>query len=183
MRTLEVTTPEGRAWEVRVAWQPRWRALARRFGGWRRKSRAEREWREFGGGGIGGGRSRGRGGGGWDIVPDFDADFFAAVAVIIGLIVFGLLFWFVLLPVLLLFLDAVVVILLLLIAIPARILFRRPWTVEATSPNAEDPEMQDWFATDVVGWRRALETRDEIAQKLASGYPPPIAGTLATRET
>src|SRR3954453_18444207 len=37
VRTVAVTTPEGASWQVRVVWAPRWRALARRFGGGRAK--------------------------------------------------------------------------------------------------------------------------------------------------
>ncbi|WP_117211982.1 hypothetical protein [Allorhizocola rhizosphaerae] len=164
MRTVNVTTPEGRGWAVRVVWQPRWRALARQFGGWRRKR-----------------RSSGWGDGVGDFVPAFGDDILAVIAVIVGMVLFGVLFWFVLLPLVLLIVDVLVVVLLMLLAIPARVLLRRPWTVEAASADP-DGDTESWFAADVVGWRRALDTRDDIAQKLASGHPAPVVGTLATRE-
>ncbi|HEX6685199.1 MAG TPA: hypothetical protein VF062_20580 [Candidatus Limnocylindrales bacterium] len=165
MRTVNVKDSGGADWAVRVVWQPRWRALARRFGGWRRKRREKKE------------------GGGFDL-PDVGGigdDIFAAILVIVGLILFGLLFWFLLLPMMLLLVDIVIVVLLMLLAIPARVLLRRPWTVEAYRPGTK-PDTQEWFATDVVGWRKALEMRDHIAQRLGAGHPPPVVGTLAVRE-
>ncbi len=169
MRTVSVATPEGREWAVRVVWQPRWRALARRFGGWRRKRRSSSD---DGGGG---------GGGGGDFLSALGDDLIGALVAIVGMILFGLVFWFLLLPLALLVVDVLVVVLLLLLAIPARVLLRRPWTVEAVSANW-DGDTETWFATDVVGWRRALDTRDDIAQKLTAGHHPPVVGVLATRD-
>jgi hypothetical protein len=160
MRTVVATAPTGAQWQVRVLWQPRWRALARRFGAWRR------------------GRKRGDGFdlGGLDI-PDFGSDGVAAVVVVIVAVVlfglFGLLFWFLLLPLLLLLVDVVVVVVLLALAIPLRVLLRRPWTVEAVPVAPE--RVADRFTVQTVGWRRALSTRDEIAQKLRDGYPAPVS--------
>jgi len=156
MRTIGVTTPDGATWDVRVVWQPRWRALARRFGGWRRRRKGE----------------NGGGGSGLDglDIPGGSDDLAALVLVIIGLILFGLLFWFLLLPLLLLLVDVVVVILLLALAIPVRVLLRRPWTVEA-SRRGPDGESTETVSTHVVGWRNALRARDEIADKLRAGYP------------
>jgi hypothetical protein len=82
------------------------------------------------------------------------------------------LFWLVLLPVLLLLLDLLVVIVLLALAIPARMLLRRPWTIEAVPIAPEGGQHR--FATHVIGWRRAREVRDEIVQKLRDGYPAPV---------
>lgn len=151
-----MTTPAGAQWRVRVLWRPRWRALARRFGTWRRR------------------RS---GGHRFDIdgfdVPDGLDDLVAAVAVIIAFALFGLLFWFVLLPLLLLLVDVVVVVVLLALAIPVRVLLRRPWTVEAVP--ADPGRAADRFTVQTVGWWRALAVRDEIAQKLRDGYPAPVS--------
>jgi len=93
------------------------------------------------------------------------------IAVIVGLIVFGVLFWFVLLPLLLVLLDFLVVVVLAL-AIPARVLLRRPWTIEAVPATEEGHDNR--FSTQVVGWRRARRVRDEIVQKLRDGYPSPV---------
>ncbi|GII24426.1 hypothetical protein [Planosporangium mesophilum] len=176
MRTITTSSPDGVAWKVRVVWQPRWRALARRFGGWRRRRRGDSS-------GVpnldlptGGG---GGGGGGDGFLGNLADDILVGLAVIVAMVVVGALFWWLLLPLLLLVLDVVVVLLLLAVAIPARVLFRRPWTVEAATPASDGGE--NYFVTEVVGWREALRTRDEIAEKLRMGYPAPLTGTLAHR--
>lgn len=139
----------------------------RRFGAWRRKRKGEAS---SGNDLSGCGDLAGCGSGDGDLA-----------AIVLGIVLFilgVLVFWFILLPLLLLIVDILVVVLLLLIAIPARVLFRRPWTVEAAY---DDGQTEQIFSTDVVGWRRALETRDDIAAKLRQGYPAPIVGTLRTR--
>lgn len=190
-----MTAPNGTDWTVRVVWEPRWRALARRFGGWRRKRREKREFDlpdgvdavgeitsaagrspgprgggsgdgvGTGGGGGGGGIGGGGGGGGLG-----NLDFGEATLVIVGLllafILAAVLFWWLLLPLLLLLLDIVVVVILLLVAIVARVLFRRPWTVEARSAAGES------VTAEVVGWRAALRRRDELADELRRGMRP-----------
>ncbi|WP_344130269.1 hypothetical protein [Luedemannella flava] len=180
MRTIEATVPGGDTWAVRVAWLPRWRALARRFGGWRRRRR------EDGGFDVNGADAGdlvnavpsgggGSGGGGLGSLGD---ELLIIAVVFIGIIAAIALFWWVLLPLLLLLVDIVVVILLAVVAAVARVLFRRPWTVEASRAVGD---VEEYFATDVVGWKAALRTRDEIADKLRAGYPPPIVGTLGRR--
>jgi hypothetical protein len=173
MRTVTATAPTGVGWAVRVVWLPRWRPLARRFGGWRRKHRGPDVDLTPGldvpsGGGGGGG-----------FLDGLADDLAVAVVVIVGLLLFGLLAWWVLIPLLLLAVDAIVVVLLFVVAILTRVLLRRPWTVEATTPAAGGGE--DRFATEVVGWREALRSRDEIAGKLRAGYPAPVVGTLHHR--
>jgi hypothetical protein len=161
VRTVSVTAPEGTPWNVRVVWAPRWRALARRFGGWR----AERTGRSGdvvegalqAGGDIptpGGGS-----GGGLDLGNEIAAIVLILVAFVVGVA----LFWWVLLPLLLVILDVVIVLILLALSIVARVLFRRPWTVEATAPG------HDRLTTHVVGWRAALRRRDETADSLRRG--------------
>lgn len=169
VRTVKAVAPTGETWRVRVVWQPRWSALVRRFGAWRRRRKGE----EPSDAGLldGCGNLDGCGG----------DDDLAALLLGIILLIFGVLvFWFLLLPLLLLVVDIVVVIALLLIAIPARVLLRRPWTVEAAY---DDGRVEKVFSTHIVGWRRALETRDEIAAKLGQGFPAPVVGTLRSRLT
>ncbi|NJC73004.1 hypothetical protein HC031_25280 [Planosporangium thailandense] len=176
MRTIMTATPGGAQWRVRVVWQPRWRKLARRFGGWRSARRNGR------GGDLGGfdiPTGGGGGGGGDGFLHGLADDIVVAIAVIVCLIVVGALFWWVLLPLLLLVIDMVVVVVLLAVAIPARVLLGRPWTVEAATAAPDDGE--DYFVAEVVGWRRALRTRDEIAEKLRLGHPAPVVGTLRHR--
>jgi hypothetical protein len=78
----------------------------------------------------------------------------------------GALFWWLLLPLLLLVLDVLVVVALVIAGVAGRVLFRRPWTVRASGPAGAEATAA------VVGWRAALRTRDEIADKLRMGYRP-----------
>jgi hypothetical protein len=155
VRTVTVTDPAGTTWRIRVVWQPRWRALARRWGGWRRRRKGET---------AGGDAAIVAGNTGGRFVPDFGDDLVVGLLIMVGLIAFGLLFWFLLLPLLLLVLDFVVVLILLALAVAGRVLFRRPWTVAATRD-------EERYVAEVVGWRNALHTRDELAEKLRLGYP------------
>lgn len=169
VRSVVVTAPDETRWSVRVAWQPRWRALARRFGGWRRK----RKNRDVDGVDVADGAvrtgdaalSRGGGGGGGGSF-DFGDAAIVIVGVLIAVIAAAVLFWWVLLPLLLIVLDLLIVLVLLVLAIVGRVLFRRPWTVEATAGDGER------IAAQVVGWRAALRRRDEIAELLRRGRPP-----------
>jgi hypothetical protein len=153
VRTIVATTPAGTQWRVRVVWQPRWQALTRRFAAWRRK---------------------GGGGGDWDGAAALDAadNLLVGLAMMVGIILFGLLFWFLLLPLLLLVVDLLVVLVLLALAIPARVLLRRPWTIEAVAaaPNGRERRL----VTQTVGWRKALAMRDEIIRKIREGHPDPV---------
>ncbi|HEX5995965.1 MAG TPA: hypothetical protein VFY84_12555 [Jiangellales bacterium] len=168
MRSVLVTAPDDTRWTVRVVWEPRWRALARRFGGWRRK----RKNRDGASGdvvdgavqladaatsGSGGGRA-----GGFDIGDAV----IVLVVVFLAAIAAAALFWWVLLPLLLIAIDLVIVLVLLVLALVGRVLFRRPWTVEATAGNGER------VTAEVVGWRAALRRRDEIAELLRRGQRP-----------
>lgn len=69
-------------------------------------------------------------------------------------------------PLLLIIIDLVSVLILLALAIVGRVLFRRPWTVEATASSGER------ITTEVVGWRAALHRREEIAGLLRRGRQP-----------
>jgi len=157
-----VTTPSSQSYDVTVEWLPRWRLLAGRFSGWRsRRKKAD------------------RGELGWldnlDFLSfDFD-DLLAGIALLVAFIVFGLLFWWLLLPALLLVLDGLVVAILLLVGVTARVVLRRPWTILVRDTGAKNGEVAD-TRVQVTGWRRALRTRDAIADSLAAG----MAVTAAT---
>ncbi len=175
MRTVTVQARDGEQWQVRVQWLPRWRFLARRFGGWRRSRKQDRITAGDVANGIPDGPSGGHGGGGFfDSLAD---DIAIAITVIVLFVVFGLVFWFVLLPVLLLVVDLLAVVVLCVVAGVARVLFRRPWTVEAQSAHPVTGAERRFTAA-VVGWRAALRTRDEIADKLRQGYP--VESVVAT---
>ncbi len=168
MKSVVVAAPDEVRWTVRVAWEPRWRALARRFGGWRRT-------RKDNGSGAGdlvdgaiqvGTTPRSGGGGGSGDGFDLGDALIVVVAIFIAFIAAAFLFWWVLLPLLLLVVDLVIVLGLVLAALIGRVLFGRPWTVEATASNGEK------LTADVVGWRAALRRRDEMAESLRQGHRP-----------
>ena len=187
VKTVSVTALEGTPWNVRVLWAPRWRALARRFGGWRAKRTGSSGDVADGGPATGGDALQaggdvlragddvatiggdGGGGGGLDL-----GDEVAAIVVILIAFVGGIaLFWWVLLPLLLVLLDVIIVLILLAVSVAARVLLRRPWTVEATAPG------HDRITAHVVGWRAALRRRDEIADSLRRGLrPEPVHSPL-----
>ncbi|GAA1892864.1 hypothetical protein [Asanoa iriomotensis] len=163
-----MTAPDDTRWTVRVVWEPRWRALARRFGGWRRR----RKKRDIDAGDVVDSAMRiddaatsGSGGGNGDGFDLGDA-VIVVVVVFLAVIVAAALFWWVLLPLLLIVVDLMIVLVLLVATIAGRVLFRRPWTVEATAANGEK------VVTEVVGWRAALRRRDEIAESLRRGQRP-----------
>ncbi len=189
MRTRTVAAPGGPEWRVRLEWLPRWRFLARRFGGWRRRRRGGSQ----GSGDLGSfdlPNGGGGGGGGGDFFSSLADDIAVAIAVIIAFIVFAAVFWFVLLPLLLLVLDVLAVLVLCLVAAAGRVLLRRPWTVAGETVaggtvaggtvaggTVVDGALGRRFVVDVVGWRAARRTRDEIAERLRIGYP--VAGVVA----
>jgi hypothetical protein len=166
VRTVTVTDPAGVSWRVRVRWTPRYSAFVRRFGGWRRGRRHRGDDAldvMDASDGVGQVAGLGRSGIPRLGFPDFFDDALgivtAVAAVVFGaVLVFGL-FWWLLIPLLLVVLDAVAVIVLLVLGIGARVLLRRPWSVDATSPG-------DAYETSVVGWHRALRARDGIAAGL-----------------
>ena len=162
MRTVSVTAPEGTPWNVRVVWAPRWRALARRFGGWRAKRTGRSGDVVDGALQVGGDIPTSA----WRRRLDLGDEIAAIVFIVVAFVLGVGLFWWVLLPLVLVLLDVVIVVILLAVSILARVLFRRPWIVEATAPG------HDRLTTSVVGWRAALLRRDEIADSLRRGLRP-----------
>lgn len=149
MRTVRVFDPSHTEWAVRVVWAPRHRALVRRIGAWRRRTEADA------------GSRSGGGSGNWFDFPADDFFFWIFVAVL-AILVAALLLWWVVIPLLLLLLDGLIVFLLLLVGVSARLVLRRPWTVEAAGEGYT-------HAVEVIGWRRALRARDGIANGLQTG--------------
>jgi hypothetical protein len=176
VRTVVVDGPDGVRWNVRVEWAPRWRALARRFGGWRAKRKSGDDAGDIVGGTLdvassGGGSGSGGGGGGWSLGDEL----LAIAVVLIAFVAAAALFWWVLLPLLLVVLDALIVVVLLVLSIVGRVLLRRPWTVRATGAGGAT------FAAQVVGWRNARRQRDEMADDLRRGLRPVGGSFLQAR--
>lgn len=86
-----------------------------------------------------------------------------AIAVLVVILVL----LFVLLPLLVAVVDLAIVLLLAIVGLAGRILFRRPWTVEA---QASDRSCLVWR---VVGWRASGDHVERVAEQLAVGVAPP----------
>jgi hypothetical protein len=98
-------------------------------------------------------------------------DLLIFVALAVALVVLVLL----VVPLLLVVVDLLFLLLLLLLGVAARIVFRRPWVVEATDSG---PLRHTWR---IVGWRASGEKVDEIADLLAHGHPLPPGAEVTTR--
>lgn len=142
----------GQNWVVRRRWTPRL-GPDTVFGRLRRRFRAVRR------------RAKGLGEG-IDVVPDGCVDL-ESLLIGVVLIVVVLLAIFFVIPLLVTLVDLVIVLLLALLGVVARIVLRRPWTIEA---RADDGTVLTWK---VVGWRASGQRRVEIAEMLAAGITPP----------
>jgi hypothetical protein len=140
-RSRQVVAADRRRWTVGIRWLPR---RPRWFGwgfGWKRRKRGDSSsWRDGG----------------------FEAD--EGTLIIVVVLVAVIFAWFFVLPVLVLLLDVLLLLLIACVAIATRVLFRRPWIVEARSGT----EALEW---PVVGWRNALERVDHVVARLERGLP------------
>ncbi len=87
------------------------------------------------------------------------------------LIVVGIVLLIILgLPLLLALFDLVIVVVAAVVGVASRVLFRRPWTVEALSADGERHEVR------VVGWRSANDGVASIGSSIQHGIPlePPM---------
>jgi len=146
-----VDAPDGRSWTVRRRWVPRLgdESLWNRF---RRRTRQAVRWTR-------------------ELAPDGLELLGESVAIGIAVFVISLLVIFVGLPVLFALLDLAVVLLLTLLGILARVVFRRPWVIEASD---DDGQRRTWR---VVGWRASGRKLLEIEQLLRIGLAPPADDT------
>jgi hypothetical protein len=88
----------------------------------------------------------------------------------IGAVVFVLAVVLVAIPLLLFAVEVLVLFLAVVLAFVVRVVFRRPWHVEAVT----DGPPADRQVFRVVGWRRSGEVMAEAAQLLALGHRPPL---------
>jgi hypothetical protein len=161
----EVTDPEGHRWVVRRRWVPRlpgetlWNRFRRRFG---RGSRRVRDWDGLG-----------------DVASGFadGGDGIGGILAGIALVIAVLLLLVIVLPLLLAFVEVLALAVLALVAVGARILFRRPWTIEAVDG---DGSVLSWR---IVGWRASGDHARLVARQLRRGLPPPGAEVGHTPES
>ena len=145
-----ITGPDGRIWTVRRRWVPRlgsetlWGRFTRRFR-----------------------RSANTGNDGIDATADasmfdlFDDNIVIGIAIIIFLVFFVLVGW----PLLIALLDVMLLLLLAVLGVIARVVFRRPWTIEARAGD----DVRHWR---IVGWRASEEHRRSVEARLWSGVDP-----------
>jgi hypothetical protein len=153
MRGTEATDPEGRTWTIRRRWTPRWARVdvRRRF----RIGRPQYT--------VGERDARPRRFDWLDVIDIPFGDELPVVGAILAVAAMAAVAWFVVIPLLLVVFDLVVVVVLLVCLAALRILFRRPWRIEATGPGERRIER------DVVGWRRSTEAIDRLRDEIAAG--------------
>jgi hypothetical protein len=95
-----------------------------------------------------------------------------AIGVALLVVLALLILFFVALPLALALVDALILLLLALLAIPFRVLFRRPWLVDA---HHSDGRALRWR---VVGWRESARFATEARELLDAGIEPPGAEHL-----
>lgn len=149
-----MTDPDGVEWIVRRRWTPRWARVD--VGG---RFAEVREW-----------ASRRHRDSDADEVVAFAMDVgfeLPPLAVVLWVIGVAVAVWFVLIPLLLVVFDVVVVVVALAVLTLIRILFRRPWTLTATSSTGTDLERE------VVGWRASTEGMVDLARQIETGRHRP----------
>jgi hypothetical protein len=109
-----------------------------------------------------------RQGSGWDWIPDPPIDDLPFVAIILAVVVALVLAWFFVFPALIFIVDLLLVFLIAVTGIATRVLFRRPWTIEAHTTDAP-PERRGWA---VVGWRASSRALELAADAIRTGQDP-----------
>lgn len=87
-------------------------------------------------------------------------------AVIFLILIIVLLFAFAI-PLLIAVVELLFLTVVIILGIASKVLFRRPWVIDATSP---DGDVTEWR---VVGWRKSAMTRDYVAHQIRLGAPVP----------
>jgi hypothetical protein len=148
-----VTAPDGGEWRVRRLWSPRLQGETLWARAWRKVRRGVRRSADLA------------------QVPDAGClvDGLEGLAIALAVLAAVVVVVLVGIPLLLALLDMVLIVLLTVLGIGARVVFRRPWTVEAVGP---DEVRRTWR---VVGWRASSQAVDDISNTLAHGGPPPPA--------
>jgi hypothetical protein len=152
---VQVQGIDGTGWVVRRRWLPRLgdETLWSRFTGRVRSvSRRARD--------------------GADPTPDV-FDFDDGILVGIAIVVFVLVAVFLIVPLLVALVDLVLLLALGLLGVAARVVLRRPWTVEARSSAGTTLRWQ------VVGWRASGRHARHVVDELAAGRVPPPDGAPA----
>ena len=105
----------------------------------------------------------------WDVVdfPDVFGDSpLVGLAIFVGVIVFVLLMVFVIGPLALALFDLVIWFVFLIGGLAGRLLFRRPWTVEAVADDGVTIEQT------AVGLGASRQSQHQLAERIRTGLPP-----------
>lgn len=144
-----VRDPRGREWRIGIRWLPR----RPRWLGWGFRRRRRRSAPDSAGNRF------------WlTELPDV-GDGLTALAVVIVVVAALAIAWFLVLPIVLLVVDVLVVAFLAAGAVCLRVLFRRPWTIEATTVDTD-------LRWGVVGYRAARRAVAESADMVQRGLVP-----------
>ncbi|MFT3852685.1 MAG: hypothetical protein QM733_08125 [Ilumatobacteraceae bacterium] len=145
-----VADPAGRVWTVRRRWVPRlgaetvWGRIRRRVRGYYRRAG---KWSDSDAAGC------------FDVGAD---DLVAGLVLLAGIVVF----FVVGLPLLIAVFDVLFVLLVAIGGVVGRVLFRRPWVIEARTEGTT----HRWRVT---GWRASSQRLAELRSSLAAGVVPP----------
>lgn len=148
----KVVSPDGTRWRVGRRWlsrRPRWR-------GRKKKEKGS--------------------GDGFDLFDLLDLDIpviggvIAAVAIAVALVALVVLAVTLVLPAVILLIEVVAIALIAGVGLAARVLLRRPWTVQAVNTGTGD--LHVW---NVVGWRSSGGLVDRVADALTRGDAPQTA--------
>jgi hypothetical protein len=146
----EIRDPKGRTWTVRRRWNPRPdRPILRHT-----LSRQTERW-----------APRDLFGAGAEAIPEL----LAGALFVVGFLLLGVFVYYVVVPLALLAIDLTIVVVVAVTAVVGRLLFKRPWIVEAT----DGLHTERW---DVVGWRASGDHARLVAQQLRDGLPLPESG-------
>jgi hypothetical protein len=108
--------------------------------------------------------------------PGCAVDLGESIAVVLVIIAFVVFMILVGIPLLIALGELLIVLVLALGGAASRVLFRRPWTVDAMGP---DGSHHRWS---VVGWRRSGAVRQLIAERIAATGTVPTADELPAAE-
>jgi hypothetical protein len=154
MAKRELTDPQGERWQVRRKWVPR--KLR-----WRGKDRDLPE-------GLMDGAEL--------LSLGDDLPVVGVIAAVIAALVFGIALVLFIVPALIFLLELLLVLALISLGVAGRVLFGRPWTVEAQRAGSDEA-----FEWKVRGWRASDAKVAEVADQLEAGLTPPDG--LAIRPT
>lgn len=99
-------------------------------------------------------------------------DLLEGIVVVIFLLLALVFIFMVGIPLLIAIGELVILLLLVIIGLISKVLFRRPWTIDATSP---ENEITEWH---VIGWRKSVMARDYVADRIRIGAPLPSQSEL-----